>query len=83
VLFRSLRAPPAQRSSSTLTVPPLTAASAARWYRALWWLSLAWLATLVFVGVSDGRLIDGFFDSDHLYIPALVEDLTRWSTGSA
>jgi hypothetical protein len=58
--------------------PPLKAAKSARWCRVVWWVSLAWLATLVLVGVSDGRLIDGFFDSDHLYIPTLVEDLTRW-----
>jgi hypothetical protein len=69
-----------------LQAPPLTAASTVRaesqrvviGYRMLWWTSLVWLVVLVLGGISDGFLREEFFSSDHLYIPALIDDLTRW-----
>jgi hypothetical protein len=76
-----------QPSSSALIVTPLTAAArsgasaarAASAYRVTWWASLVWIALLILAGISAGTLRDAFLDSDHLYIPTLFEDLTRWS----
>jgi hypothetical protein len=85
--IRAHRVSAAQPSSRALRGTQLTAAAAsaasaaraASAYRVTWWASLAWIALLILAGISAGTLRDAFLDSDHLYIPTLFEDLTRWS----
>jgi hypothetical protein len=45
----------------------------------LWWGSACWAIALICLDASDRAQQQTFLNSDQLYIPALVEDLLRWS----
>jgi hypothetical protein len=47
--------------------------------RVIWWVGLALCVVQLLKHIADGSLREFYFISDHLYVPALFEDLTRWS----
>ncbi|HKP61796.1 MAG TPA: hypothetical protein VJV78_33930 [Polyangiales bacterium] len=52
--------------------------AAGRAWRAVYWIGLALGVLFIAVGVAAGPLHENYFIADHLYIPTLFADLTRW-----